>query len=219
MRAPKDGSGSPSLVAAANFPQGLVVVGSTVYWVDSSATTGTIHQAPSSGGSASAFATLPAIATPTLYEIVTDGSSLYVADANSPYKIPILPNGTAGSFVALGHAGFNDELAGAIAARANDFCGMGVELSLQAIKCQSGATVGFYSGIDVPGPFVLPACGLVYTTVVSTNYQDFAAHLIPERASTTITLTSNPITGPLVTDGSWIYYFEAAGNVRRLPIP
>jgi hypothetical protein len=221
LRVPKDGSAPPSLVSAATQPQGLVVVGSTVYWVSTVYTDESIHQAPAAGGTATVFATVSDLTKHEsgLHEIVTDGSSLYVANELAIYQVPILTGGGAGtpvSFTAPGNIG----QAGDIAARQGEFCGAWAGLGELGYYCSKG-------GIDLAqgeyqGPFVLPTCGFVFWnragafpvigTYLIADRDLYASHRVQQ------TLTTDSA-GPIVADGLNVVFFNTAGEIRVLPVP
>jgi hypothetical protein len=227
MRAPKDGSGSPAVVVAATQPQGLVVVGNTVYWVSNADADQSIHAVPASGGMATTFATVG----PYLFglsEIVTDGSNLYVAIQTAAYQIPILAGGVAGTPSSLSTP-FHNPVAGPMAARGNDYCTLVGGLSYQGVLCEKGGWVDELIGQDGLsfGPFVLPTCGLVYSetgaapTLVTylVADRDFYSDNVSTLLTRTLYSNNMATSGPLITDGSWIYFFESTGNIRRLPLP
>jgi hypothetical protein len=93
---------------------------------------------------------------------------------------------------------------------------------MTGIICQRGSVFNPVGFGTPAGPIVLPACGLVYSEGTSgltlVADRDFVPLGVESYPGPKLPLTSDPVTGPLVTDGSWIYYF-AAGNIRRLPIP
>jgi hypothetical protein len=239
MRAPKDGSGSPSLVAASTEPLGLVVVGPTVYWATTYTTDQTIHEAPASGGPATDFATVyldPALSQGVrgaLGEIATDGSNLFVANQESPYRVPILADGGAGAPIALSQLGLpptdiTTGFTGEIAFRANDFCAVWFSINATVdVNCTRGNWA--FPEYESSGPIVLPSCGLAY--VQGKSNTSLLVRLVADRDfypnptfpnggyPPPLTLNSNPVVGPLVTDGLWIYFFETMGNIRKLPIP
>jgi hypothetical protein len=196
-------------------------VGSTVYWVSNATNDESIHQAAANGGTATVFTTVSdqGHIADGLFELVSDGASLFVASEYAAYSIPILANGTAGTPVTVVGGG-TGMVVGEIAGRSNEFCGMWSGLSGIGYTCQTGG-FNFFPG-ENPGPFVLPTCGIVFSTKYGTATQ-FVPHLVADRDLYTgqrsqQTLTTDDV-GPLITDGTNVYFFETGGSIRWLPIP
>jgi hypothetical protein len=221
LRAPKDGSGTPSVVAAATQPQGLVIVGGTVYFASNLSGDQSIHAAPAAGGTASVFATLsdgnhfPG----SLLQIVANGSNLYVANDQAAYEVPIEADGGAGTPVAVNTIGVS-MTAGLIGARSNDFCGFWSGLSGRGLLCEHGEhdlALG-----ELASSITLPECGLVYAAAVSPSGPTHT-FLVPDpvltaNGATAQTLTPDDAT-VLVTDGTSIFFLNSAGELRVLPLP
>jgi hypothetical protein len=221
LRVPKDGSSAPALVATATQPQGIVVLGDTVFWVSNISTDESIHQAPAVGGAATVFATVSdgSHIPSGLQQIATDGSSLVVGNEQAIYEVPVLPNGTAGTQVSFPAPGVTGG-AGAIAAGGGEFCGFWSGLSGLGYYCSKG---GFDLQLgEHPGPFVLPGCGFVFwnqagaVPVVGTYVVADRDFLAGRRVQHTLTTDS---AGPMIAYAQNVYFFNTAGEIRVLPVP
>jgi hypothetical protein len=224
MRAPKDGTGMPSLVADASEPQGLVVTGGTVYWVSSSTTDFNIYAAPAGGGTASTFKTITnAVTGGLLYnglqEIRTDGTNLYVVATVGPFAVPI----AGGATTSLANG--STFTVGAVAARSGEYCGFSSGVGGSGFTCESGGVFfPFMSEEFLPDDtaVTLPECGIAYgrrTVSTTTTMGTFLVTNLGMQVGGPQyeLLADGPVS--MTNDGTTLYFIDTSGNIRGLPIP
>jgi hypothetical protein len=227
MRAPKDGSGTPSVVATATtLPQGLVVVGGTVYWVSSSTADDNVYAVPATGGSAGTLTTVTDQGgLGGLQEIRTDGTDLFVAAYLGVFKIAI-PGGATSSFYPTGSV--FTFLPGAIAARPGQECAF--DTGIDTIRCETGGfglVVGYVLTSDTA--LTLPECGIVYGRANGSPTGLSATFLVSNVEMDGQNLNGDlgyPQYGlfpyaavALTNDGPNVYFIDSTGSIRGLPIP
>jgi hypothetical protein len=221
MRAPKDGSGAPALLTAAAQPQGLAVVGSTVYWVSSNTGDAFIRQVPASGGTSSIFYTVDATASaPPLFEIVAGGTTLVVAEGSLPpqtMRIPILADGTAGTPTVLITSPDWLVSSGDVAARAGNFCSVfSGHPGEWGFQCLSGIA---FTPVGAGTRFTLPACGLAFSGggIEIIAQRDFN-NPTPFAPSPVQTFSSDRAVA-ITSDDTDLCFINTAGELRVLPMP
>lgn len=221
MRAPKDGTGAPALVTAATQPQGLVIVGGTLYWVSSKAGDASIHQIPATGGTASVFYTVDASASaPALMDIAAGGTTLAVSEGSlgGPVMgIPILADGTAGTPTVLVTSPSWTHASGAVAARPGDFCYVFAGSPGQwGFQCLSGIA---FTPVGQGTPFTLPACGLAYSggAIDVIARRDFNPS-VPFAPSPVLKLSSDTAVA-MTSDDADVCFINTAGELRLLAMP
>ena len=203
MRAPKDGSGSPAVVATATSPRDIGIYGDNVYWIDSSAN---VWQSAKAGGGTPAIAATP-----------DHMNEILVANARGVFVFAIGAN--VGIYCIT--AGWSVMASGLSNALVDDGQHLFSDLSgqpsavLASIDESTGKISGYYTGVngDSLYPIAANACGvfLSHGGLMLPSAQ-FPVSLVTSLTPQSLTLQSGATLGGY-------FYFYANQSIGRLPQP